>query len=69
MTRNETVWTPKRVLLVLAGFALFFTTYQVYANVLGLGGIDGLTPLPEAQRAGLLELARELNPLALRWGR
>ena len=25
--------------------------------------------LPEAQRAGLLELARELNPLALRWGR
>src|SRR5262245_38522717 len=22
--------------------------YQVYANVLGLGGIDGLTPLPEA---------------------
>jgi len=28
-----------------------------------------LAPLPEAQRAGLLELARELNPLALRWGR
>jgi 2-keto-3-deoxy-L-arabinonate dehydratase len=28
-----------------------------------------LAPLPEAQQAGLLELARELNPLALRWGR
>ena len=28
-----------------------------------------LAPLPEAQRAGLLELAREVNPLALRWGR
>jgi 2-keto-3-deoxy-L-arabinonate dehydratase len=28
-----------------------------------------LAPLPESQRAGLLELARELNPLALRWGR
>jgi len=28
-----------------------------------------LAPLPEAQRVGLLELARELDPLALRWGR
>jgi dihydrodipicolinate synthase/N-acetylneuraminate lyase len=28
-----------------------------------------LEPLPVATRAGLLELARELNPLALRWGR
>ena len=28
-----------------------------------------LAPLPEAQRAGLLELARVLDPLALRWGR
>jgi 2-keto-3-deoxy-L-arabinonate dehydratase len=28
-----------------------------------------LAPLPEAQRTGLLELAREVNPLALRWGR
>jgi lipopolysaccharide export system protein LptA len=36
------------VLLSLAGFALFFTAYLLYANVLGLGGIDGLTPLPEA---------------------
>jgi 2-keto-3-deoxy-L-arabinonate dehydratase len=28
-----------------------------------------IAPLHEAQRAGLLELARDLNPLALRWGR
>jgi lipopolysaccharide export system protein LptA len=42
------VWTPKRVLLLLAGFAFFIAAYQVYSNVLGLGGIDGLTPLPEA---------------------
>jgi lipopolysaccharide export system protein LptA len=40
------VWNPKRVLLLLAGFALFFTGYSLYARY--LGGIDGLTPLPEA---------------------
>jgi hypothetical protein len=34
------------VLLWLAGFALFFTAYLFYARY--LGGIDGLTPLPEA---------------------
>ena len=28
-----------------------------------------LEPLPPATRAGLLELAREANPLAIRWGR
>ena len=28
-----------------------------------------LTPLEPATRAGLLELAREVNPLAIRWGR
>jgi 2-keto-3-deoxy-L-arabinonate dehydratase len=28
-----------------------------------------LEPLPAPTRAGLLELARELNPLALRWGK
>ncbi len=40
------------------------------------GGVIGsdhvrhpLPPLPPATRAGLLELARELNPLALTWGR
>ncbi len=40
------MWNPKRVLLLLAGFALFFTAYLFYARY--LGGIDGLTPLPEA---------------------
>jgi 4-hydroxy-tetrahydrodipicolinate synthase len=28
-----------------------------------------LLPLPPASRSGLLELAREAQPLALRWGR
>ena len=39
------MWTPKRVLLLMAGFGLFFTTYAVYAHF--LGGIDGLPPLPK----------------------
>jgi hypothetical protein len=39
------VWTPKRVLLLIAGFGLFFTTYAVYAQI--LGGIDGLPLLPK----------------------
>jgi 4-hydroxy-tetrahydrodipicolinate synthase len=39
------------------------------------GGVIGsdhvrhpLAPLPEAAKNGLLELAREADPLALRWG-
>jgi 4-hydroxy-tetrahydrodipicolinate synthase len=28
-----------------------------------------LAPLPPAARAGLLEIARTLDPLVLRWGR
>jgi hypothetical protein len=38
------VWTPKRILLLAAGFAVFLTAYVVYAYF--LGGIDGLKPLP-----------------------
>ncbi len=40
------MWTPKRVLLLAAGFAVFFLGYLGYAHV--LGGIDGLPPLPAA---------------------
>ena len=40
------MWTPKRVLLLAAGFVVFLTAYLVYAHF--LGGIDGLPPLPEA---------------------
>ena len=36
-----------RVLLLVLGFMVFFSAYVVYAHVLGLGGIDGLPPLPE----------------------
>ncbi len=45
-------------------------------SVMMEGGVIGsdvvrhpMPPLHPATRAGLLELARELNPLALTWGR
>jgi lipopolysaccharide export system protein LptA len=38
------VWTPKRIVLLVLGFALFVTGYFSYA--FALGGIDGLPPLP-----------------------
>ena len=40
------MWTPRRVLLLASGFAVFLAGYLGYAYV--LGGIDGLPPLPEA---------------------
>ncbi len=40
------MWNPKRILLLVAGFAVFFGVYLVYARF--LGGIDGLPPLPQA---------------------
>jgi hypothetical protein len=39
------VWTPKRILLLMAGFAVFLSTYEVYAHF--LGSIDGLPALPQ----------------------
>jgi hypothetical protein len=39
------VWTPKRILLLVVGFALFLGAYLVYAHF--LGGVDGLKPLPD----------------------
>jgi lipopolysaccharide export system protein LptA len=39
------VWTPKRILLLAVGFALFSAAYLVYAHF--LGGINGLPPLPD----------------------
>jgi lipopolysaccharide export system protein LptA len=50
------VWTPKRTLLLAAGFTLFVTAYVVYAYS-PLGGIDGLPPLPP----GLSEAADDPN--------
>src|SRR5438128_11118195 len=46
----ETVWNPKRVLLLGLGFVLFLTGYTVYAYF--LGGLDGLPPLPAALAPG-----------------
>ena len=43
-----TVWTPKRVLLLFVGFAVFIAAYLTYAQF--LGGIDGLPQLPEHYR-------------------
>jgi hypothetical protein len=40
------VWTPKRILIFAGSFIGFLTAYSVYAGF--LGGIDGLTPLPQA---------------------
>jgi lipopolysaccharide export system protein LptA len=42
---EKAVWTPKRILLLAIGFALFFAAYMVYAHF--LGGINGLPPLPD----------------------
>jgi hypothetical protein len=42
------VWTPKRILLLFGGLALFAACYGIYAFF--LGGIDGLPPLPEQYR-------------------
>ena len=39
------MWTPKRIVLLVLGFALFFAGYFSYTFV--LGGIDGLPPLPD----------------------
>src|SRR5581483_8448485 len=39
------MWTPRRILLLVVGFATFFCCFHVYAYF--LGGIDGLPPLPE----------------------
>ncbi len=38
------MWTPKRILILIAGLALFMTGYGIYAFF--LGGIDGLPELP-----------------------
>lgn len=39
------MWTPRRVLLAVTGFAALAAAYFAYSLV--LGGIDGLPPLPE----------------------
>ncbi len=40
------MWTPKRFVLLVLGFFVFFSGYMLYASA--LGGIDGLPPLPAA---------------------
>src|SRR5690242_5862159 len=40
----QAVWTSKRILILIAGLAIFLSGYGVYAYF--LGGIDGLPPLP-----------------------
>src|SRR5215510_7720710 len=44
-TEDEAVWTPKRILILIAGTFLFLAGFVVYDYF--LGGYDGLPPLPE----------------------
>lgn len=39
------MWTPKRLVMMMVAFAGLLSGYSVYGHF--LGGIDGLTPLPE----------------------
>ena len=39
------MWSPRRVLLMVVGLIVFLAGFRVYGHF--LGGIDGLTPLPE----------------------
>lgn len=52
------MWTPRRILLLAAGFAVFLASYFLYAYF--LGGIDGLPPLPD--RYALVE---ETGPVSI----
>lgn len=53
------MWTPKRILLLVAGFVFFFLCFQVYHFF--LGRYDGLAPLPLELRPGVA--ASSLPPL------
>ena len=44
------MWTPRRILLLLAAFAALAAAYVGYTQV--LGGVDGLPELPEQYREG-----------------
>jgi hypothetical protein len=46
------VWTPKRILLLVGGFALFFAAYAGYSATF-FGSIDSLPPLPDADKPRL----------------
>jgi lipopolysaccharide export system protein LptA len=43
------VWTPKRIVMLVAGFVLFFVAYAAYSATY-FGAIDSLPPLPEAYK-------------------
>lgn len=52
------MWTPRRILLLALGWALFLVAFTGYSTV--LGGIDGMPPLPKAYWP---RQASELPPL------
>ncbi len=54
------MWTPKRILILIAGLALFVTGYGVY--VFFLGGIDGLPPLADVFLPGDGPTPGPINP-------
>lgn len=55
------MWTPRRVLLLLAGAAVFVAGYLGYARL--MGGIDGLPQLPAAYLPRPRDSERVLPPL------
>ena len=65
---ERTVWTPKRVLLLVVGFFLFSMAYMVYAHF--LGGINGLpsSGMRCTEVLGRLVGAITLAPRARPWG-
>lgn len=46
------MWTPKRMLILIAGTFLFVVGFVVYDYF--LGGYDGLPPLPDGYEAGIM---------------
>lgn len=56
------MWTPKRILILMAGFLFFFTCYSVYSFF--LGRYDGLAPLPAEYRPDPQRQAAALMPHA-----
>ncbi len=62
------MWTPKRVLIVVVGFLVFFSGYLVYAH--HFGQFDGLPPLPSEHKRGergkIPERIGKTTPLVVR---
>jgi hypothetical protein len=64
----QTVWTPKRVLLLAAGFVLLFGAYEVYAHFLPIDGLPQLPDIylpPQGDGIETIEIIRDPRPDAV----